>query len=132
MKRGGTLVAVAALLVLTGCSAPEAKPPVEAGELPTASATTAPKVMSLKSSAEKSASADEDFYFKAFDLWKSEGRSLPSDADLLKLGYEVCQQMDSGVGPLDVLVVEGSSEEAQGLNGYVKSAAVSALCTEHL
>lgn len=140
MKRGGTLLAVAALLVLTGCSAPEAKPPVEAGEVTTVSASpsAAPKVMSLKSNAEESAAsgerpeADESFYFKTFDLWKSEGRELPSDAELLALGYGVCEQLDSGVNSLKTVVVKGTSEDAVGLSQYVRGSAVSALCPEHL
>lgn len=126
---------VAALMALTGCSAPESKAPVETAELPTASASAAPKVMSLKSSAESptaSASADEDFYFKTFDLWKSEGRDLPSDNELLALGYEYCNQLDAGVKRLDVIVVEGKSDDAADLNNYLGSSAVSALCKRHL
>lgn len=94
--------------------------------------------MSLKSNAEESAAsgerpeADESFYFKTFDLWKSEGRELPSDAELLALGYGVCEQLDSGVNSLKTVVVKGTSEDAVGLSQYVRGSAVSALCPEHL
>lgn len=135
MKRGGTLLAVAALLVLTGCSAPEVKEPVESGELPTASATAAPKAMSLKSSVEEpeaSASADEEFYFKTFDLWKSEGRPLPSNEELLAAGYAFCKKLDGGASALSTNAIEGSTKDAIDLNQYVRGSAVSALCPDHL
>lgn len=137
-KSFGALTAIAALVVLSGCSAPEPKAPVESAELPTASATTAPKVMSLKAGADETAvsaarpSADESFYFKTFDLWKSEGRDLPNDQELLKLGYKYCEKLDDGAKRMSVVVIEGKSEDAVSLNNYLGSSAVSALCTEYL
>lgn len=130
---------MAIALALTGCSAsPETPLTAETTAPASASASTTPKVMSLKSNAEEPTasaarpSADEAFYFKTFDLWKSEGRDLPSDEELLKLGYKYCVKLDAGEKRLDVIVFGGKSQDAVDLNNYLGASAVSALCPEYL
>lgn len=135
---GGVLAIAVVTLVLSGCSAPEAKAPVEAAELPTASASpsasieAAPLAMTAES-AEVSADVLGGMTPDEFYLASLEGvlRSVDAtDVQLIAAGKLACEQLAAGKSYMEVSVVDGQGEDAEWNNQSIALTSISAYCPQ--
>ncbi|MGO4298389.1 DUF732 domain-containing protein [Glutamicibacter sp. MCAF14] len=112
--------------------APSASPKVEAAPL-TMSEEQATVEESVEPTPESSETDFIVFMQPDFSGWKGE---LPADDELLAAGYLACEKLDDGEPEIDVEVIPGSFEDPSSAlysnNQKIVSAAVSALCKEHL
>lgn len=121
----GTIAAIVAVLLLTGCAAtPEPAEPAA----PATVETTTPATAALE--------GDTELYLKYVrDLLKDNpevpGAADLSDEELLTLAAEACRQLESGRERNEVVVFEGDRDVTWPANLAVTAVAARAFCTDY-
>lgn len=135
MKRGGTLLAVAVLVALTGCSASPAQPltaETNATESASASPNARAKAMPSDGSGVDPAlpvlpeDDDEAFLVVVKSSWKR--GEMPSDKKLVSLGKKVCKDLAAGVEHPMAFPGKDLADRERSMN--VRTAARQVYCPE--
>lgn len=96
----------------------------------TAEPTTSPSVVVEQPTKEPSVTAEDEFLY-AIAMSDEEFYMTYTDADLIELGWVICESLDAGI-TFDEIVLAGvdNGVDAYGI-GTVIGASVSNLCTRH-
>lgn len=115
---GGTIAAIVAVLLLTGCSSTEA-----VGADPSASGTTAPLVAETPSAAPTGDAADAAFLAYVREHLPA-NTQIPNatDEQLLAAGERACEEIAAGADTLTLSLIDG--EHPNGAGSYDDSAAI--------
>lgn len=130
MKRGLVAVGVAAVLLLTGCSA-GTQENVAVNSAPAASETDAPLTAETPAT---SAQTGEAAYLDEVRAKLRPDNVIPNatDEQLLEAGEKACEGIASGANTLTLSLIEGEEPDASGFypdSGSIIQAARATLCS---